>query len=175
MSLKIGLQIQTPSSSNRLTPPPLPPPLGMPPPPPPAPHPKDHSAHGNRGRGVFSHRGIVFTAPMARRWTTLRGTHVQILYHVVPIGGQHAKLHPHAQREACSPETFQAMACRWQTVLRSHEQLLLARSYPCIRPPPPPCASTALSKHRTPSDRCFPDFQCACAKGGAGGAKMFRH
>ena len=29
----------------------------------------------------------------------------------------------------------------------------------------PPCASTAFSKHRTRSDRHFPDFQCACARG----------
>ena len=27
--------------------------------------------------------------------------------------------------------------------------------------PPPSCASTALSKHEDPSDRCFPDFQRA--------------
>ena len=32
-------------------------------------------------------------------------------------------------------------------------------------PPPPSFASTALSKHKSPSDRRFPDFQRACAGG----------
>ena len=31
--------------------------------------------------------------------------------------------------------------------------------------PPPPCVSTAWSKHGDPSGRRFPDFQCACASG----------
>ena len=34
--------------------------------------------------------------------------------------------------------------------------------------PPPPCASTAVSKHGDPSDRCFPDFQRRLRKGEGG-------
>ena len=37
-----------------------------------------------------------------------------------------------------------------------------------ITTPPPPSASAALSKHGDPSDRYFPDFQRACARGRGG-------
>ena len=38
----------------------------------------------------------------------------------------------------------------------------------CLRPPPLFVQSTALSKLGDPSYRCFPDFQCAWARGRGG-------
>ena len=49
------------------------------------------------------------------------------------------------------------------------------RNVTFIVPPSPRCTSTALSKHGSPSDRCFPDFQCACARGGLPNKPLCAH